>query len=164
MSRKHKTSKVIFVIASFFIFFHSYSNIETKAEDSKSYPEVEEICIVMDRLFHALKNGEIDTLKRLLKADIFGVNFFWGELFDKNRKLLDQNAGYPSFLRKYYKNAEFCVTEISTDEEFSMVNFSITFPDRREQNYQVQIVKILGNWFFNKEVHDNVQKERSEWD
>lgn len=49
--------------------------------------------------FNALKNGDVETIKEYIA----------GDYYEKYKVLLEENKGYPDFLRNFYKGAEFDV-------------------------------------------------------
>lgn len=65
--------------------------------------------------FQAVKNGDIQTMKR-----------YMGENFYKKRKvLIENNKNYPEFLKNYYERGEILVGEAKD----GVVTVAIQFPD-----------------------------------
>lgn len=69
--------------------------------------------------FKALKNGNVNQVKQYLTEN----------LYNQNRRLLEQNSEYPDFLRSYYEDSELSV--IKTVETMGLVEFEVLveFPD-----------------------------------
>ena len=107
------------IIASFFVFISLYCAVDVRAENLVSVEERFEINQVLNDLFAALKSGDVGSLKRL----------FAEEMYAKNKILLEKNAGYSDFLRNYYRETIFKVTEISPDNDGLMASFIALFPD-----------------------------------
>jgi hypothetical protein len=123
---KIRVQKMAFLVTSLTLFACLSFGGGTAAGENKIKihdPEISEIC---NELFDALKSGDTVALALL----------FEGELFENNRELLEQNEGYPEFLRDYYEGASFKILETTPDGDGVMVGFTIDFPDgRREARY-----------------------------
>jgi hypothetical protein len=60
------------------------------------------------QFFEASKNGDVDTMKRLIA----------GPFYYKRKALLEMNKGYPEFLKKFYDgvSVEILQTEVANDD------------------------------------------------
>ena len=69
----------------------------------------------------ALRDGDVSLMKQYLS----------GDMYEKNRVLLEQNKEYPEFLRKYYQGAQFQVVKAEEIDNNILVNVEIEYPDGR---------------------------------
>ena len=77
---------------------------------------------ILTSFFEALRNGDVNHLK----------NCMGGELYAQRRVLLEQNEGYPDFLRQLYQGVKFKVDRIDQEKNGDiLVNVSIGFEDGR---------------------------------
>ena len=80
-------------------------------------------------LFSAMKNGEVEKIK----------NYISGEMFERNRVLLEQNREYPDFLRKFYNGVQFKVVEVVRSGDIVVANIMIIFQDGYESEIRLQL-------------------------
>lgn len=77
----------------------------------------------MRPFFNALKNGNVEIIKQYIS----------GEMYEESRILLEENKGYPEYLREHYKGAIFSVKRgVSSDNQL-IVDVSVEFPGRGKQ-------------------------------
>ena len=90
--------------------------------------------------FRALKKGDIDTIKKYIS----------GDFYEKSKVLLEQNKGYPKFLRNYYKNATFNVKHVKKINDEIFVEIEITFENGFRSYhrvvYKVESENSSANW------------------
>lgn len=72
--------------------------------------------------FVALKNGDIQTLKKLMTKN----------MYNQRKVLFEQNKDYPDFLRKIYRDANFIIKSASEDGNEILVNAVIKYTDGRQ--------------------------------
>lgn len=93
--------------------------------------------------FNAMQNGDVVTLKSCMS----------GRLYEKRKILLEQNAGYPEFLRKYYAGADIQIAEARD----GVVKVMAEFPDGSIHAYQLVVEQAPdGNWL----VTDEISRDR----
>jgi hypothetical protein len=152
MQRIKKTQMAI-MVASFFIISTLYCAVDVRAENVRSTQENYEISQVLNELFDALRSGDIITLKRL----------FAGEMYAKNKTLLEKNAGYPGFLKNHYRGAIFKVTEISPDGEGFMAGFTALFADGSKKTTHLQLERRTANVQQNPTGSGSLEAELKSW-
>lgn len=91
--------------------------------------------------FEAVKNGDVEKIKLFLPEEEYKIY----------RVLLEQNPGYPDFLRRHYKDVTFQVKEVTQ----KAVNQ--TAQEEGNLHYRVELVFPDGK----KEVHKFVLKGNS---
>jgi hypothetical protein len=69
-------------------------------------------------LFAALKEGNVKVIKLYLS----------GDMYRQTRVLLEENKGYPRFLRNFYKGASFSVQRAVTAGDDIIADIVIEFP------------------------------------
>jgi hypothetical protein len=67
----------------------------------------------------ALRDGDVSSIKQYLS----------GDMYEKNRILLEQNTEYPGFLRKYYQGFQFHVIKAEVIDNKIIVNVEYEYPD-----------------------------------
>lgn len=80
-------------------------------------------------LFRAFKNGDVDAIKEYIS----------GDMYEKNKVLLEQNKEYPNFLRNFYRDAIFQVKKVVKSEEVIFVDVMISFPGGYQSIAKVQL-------------------------
>ena len=123
--RKHKLAVPLIMLAFSVCFF--FSDAAVADEDKANDPEIVKMC---NDLFAALQSGDTVALKLL----------FDGDMLENNRLLLEQNEGYPNFLRNYYKGASFKINEAIPDGDAVLVGFTIDFPDGHSETQHLQMI------------------------
>jgi hypothetical protein len=79
-----------------------------------------------------LKKGDIDTIKKYISGDFYG----------KSKVLLEQNKGYPKFLRNYYKNATFNIKHVEKINDEIFVEIEITLENGFRRYHKVVYKKV----------------------
>lgn len=102
-----------------FLIFSLYLAAGANAENVDSATAEYEIKQTLNDLFEALKSGDIARLQRL----------FAGEMYARNKTLLEKNTGYSDFLINHYSNVKFEITAISPQREGMLATFTAFFPD-----------------------------------
>ena len=115
------------------VFIVSFSAIEAKALGPND---------TVLGYFQALKNGDVETIKDSIT----------GEMYNRRKVLLEQNANYSEFLQKVYQGAEFKIIETTIEANATLVTVEVTFPDRTKQFVLYLENDDLGNWKIFKET------------
>jgi hypothetical protein len=102
-----------------------------KADELQEVKIEKHITHILNSLFNALSTGDTETLRSL----------FAGEMYDKNKILLEENEEYPDFLRSYYQGAIFTITEIKPQGENITAGFTVILPSGKKKNIHVQLAK-----------------------
>jgi hypothetical protein len=77
---------------------------------------------ILTSFFEALRNGDVNSLK----------NCMGGELYENRKVLIEQNKGYPDFLRQLYQGVNFNIDTIYQENNGDIqVNVSVDFDDGR---------------------------------
>lgn len=111
--------KNIIVLIYFFVVVFAATPPNAQSADGEPFPDIEIQEAVILPYFEALKNGDVNKLKRYLSA----------AMVNEYKTLLEQNKEYPQFLRDYYENATFSVvraSEIDGQIEFDVL---VEFPN-----------------------------------
>lgn len=87
-------------------------------------------------MFKALKDGDVNTIKQCLGGDVF----------EKNRTLLEENANYHEFLRNYYRGADFQIEKVGKDDADIVIGVRVFFPDGQTRAFDLQLQKIKDAW------------------
>jgi len=69
--------------------------------------------------FEALIDGDINAIKRYISSD----------MYTRYKRLLEQNRGYPEFLRNYYQGAKFRIEKAKEIDGYVVVDVVIEFPN-----------------------------------
>lgn len=94
---------------------------------------------VVAAYFHAMKNGDVVTMKSCMS----------GKLREKRKILLEQNADYPDFLRKYYAGVDIQVGEAHD----GVVKVMVLFPDGSINSHQLVVMQAPdGSWRIINEI------------
>lgn len=111
--------KKIILIFSIFIFFISCDLLHAQEilKNDLLYKNIK--YKTFNRLFRALKAGDVNTIKKYISND----------MYERYKVLLEQNEEYPNFLRDFYRDAKFRVNGIVKDEGTIFVDIMIDFPD-----------------------------------
>jgi hypothetical protein len=96
---------------------------------SPEYLELVQTNEAFQPLFSAMKNGEVEKIK----------NYISGEMFERNRVLLEQNREYPDFLREFYDGAQFKVVEAVRNGDIVLANIRVIFQDGYESEIRLQL-------------------------
>jgi hypothetical protein len=93
--------------------------------------------------FQALKNGDTETVKNLIT----------GKLYDKRIDLLEKNAGYSAFLKKFYQGVNVWVVNTVKEPEEAYVDVEIEPPDGSQNPITLKLEKDgAGNWKISDEI------------
>jgi hypothetical protein len=112
------------------VFVTSYpSQAQDRLAISPEYLELVQTDEAFHPFFSAMKNGEVEKIK----------NYISGEMFERNRVLLEQNREYPDFLRKFYDGAQFKVVEVVRNGDIVVANIMIIFQDGYESEIRLQL-------------------------
>jgi uncharacterized membrane protein YvbJ len=100
---------------------------------------------VVTAYFQALKNGDTETVKNLIT----------GKLYDKRIDLLEKNAGYSVFLKKFYQGVSVRVVNTVKETEEAYVDVEIESQDG-SQNPMTLTLKKDGdaNWKISDEIEN----------
>jgi ABC-type transporter MlaC component len=93
------------------------------------------------RYFKALQQGDISTIKDSIT----------GEMYQKNKAILDQNENYPVYLQKAYQGAKFQITDTTVRDNDVVVTVKVNFPDRQKEFVLLLKKDDSGNWKIYKE-------------
>jgi hypothetical protein len=150
MERMNKILITI-LVASLIVFANLYCVIVAQADETGVNIENDQNTQVLNNLFDALRTGDISTLKRL----------FVGEMYEKRKKLLEQNEGYAQFLRDYYRGAVFEINNISQYNDTPIVDFTIFLPDGKKDHIKLEMAEqhklgvsvdnSYGRWVFTRQ-------------
>lgn len=93
--------------------------------------------------FQALKNGDTETVKNLIT----------GKLYDKRIDLLEKNAGYSAFLKKFYQGVNVRVVNTVKEPEEAYVEVEIESPDGSQNPITLKLEKDgAENWKISDEI------------
>jgi len=93
------------------------------------------------RYLHALKHGDIGTIKDSIT----------GEFYKKRKVLLEQNKSYSEFLKKIYGEAEFQIKETTIDNNDVLVKVESKLPGGKTKFILYLSKNAEGNWKIFKE-------------
>ena len=94
---------------------------------------------VVAAYFHAMKNGDVVTMK----------SYMGGKLYEKRKILLEQNVNYPDFLRNHYEQGDIQVGEAHD----GVVKVMVQFPDGSIHAHQLVVEQDPdGNWKIINEI------------
>jgi len=79
--------------------------------------------------FSALQAGDVEAVEAQLG----------GELLERRRVLLRENAGYAQYLRDYYAGAQFTVGQVVADSEAMTVQVSAHFANGASKRYSLRL-------------------------
>jgi hypothetical protein len=93
---------------------------------------------ILTSFFEALRNGDVHSLK----------NCMGGELYEKRKVLIEQNKGYPDFLRQLYQGVKFNIDRIDQENNGDiLVDISVDFEDGRASASKLLLSKNnVGNY------------------
>jgi len=101
-----------------------------------------QITQVLNDMFEALREGDTTTLRHL----------FAGEMYQKYKVLLENNEGYPDFLRTYYKGAAFEITKVVPHSDGFLAKFSIIHQTGKKEDVEILLArKVVAT----DNMHDN---------
>lgn len=114
-----------------FVFFASVSfnilNAQEVLRNDAVYKNIKGKTIVP--FFHALKKGDVGAIKGYLA----------GDMYEKNKVLLEQNEEYPNFLKNFYHGAVFQVKKVVKAKEIIFVDVMVTFPGGYQSGAKLQL-------------------------
>lgn len=162
-----KANQMTILVTLFMLFAGLFFMGSVRADNTEGNIDEVEITEVCNELFNALKAGNTRALAEL----------FDGEILEKNRALLEQNKGYPKFLRDYYRDATFEVIEVLPDEDGIMVGIMSNFKDGRKETIYLHLGEYKGTnpkknmtsrssingskiWIISNQIKDNDAKEK----
>lgn len=111
--------KIIMLLIYFIVVVFTATPLSAQSADVEPFSDIEIQDTVILPYLNALKNGEVNEIKKYISA----------AMYNEYKTLLEQNKEYPKFLRNYYKNAKFSVvraSEIDGEVEFDVL---IEFPN-----------------------------------
>lgn len=101
-------------------------------------------------LFKALKDGNVQVIKRYIS----------GDMYRQNRVLLEENKDYPRFLRKFYKGANFSVERVIMADGDIIADVVIKFPQGSKSLTKLRLGKANGQqWKVVNEVKPNLSSK-----
>jgi len=124
-----KKTGLYIIIAVLIVSFSSFASDALEPNDTVS------------RYLHALKQGDIGTIKDSIA----------GELYKKRKVLLEQNKSYPKFLKKNYREAEFQIKETTVNNNDVLVEVEVKFPKGKTKFILYLGKNAQGNWKIFKE-------------
>jgi len=98
------------------------------------------------QFFEASKNGDTARIKQLIA----------GSFYNQRKALLEENATYPDFLRKYYEGARLQINNINMQKDRGawVVEVTITFADGNVDSNKLLLQKdASGTWKIIDEMH-----------
>jgi hypothetical protein len=95
--------------------------------DPETYQELESS--VFSPLFSSLQQGDLESIKKFLKAD----------LYEQYRVLFEQNKDYGQFLRDYYAGTSIQLEKIIRAEEGYVGKAVIYWPDGRSAAISLEV-------------------------
>ncbi len=84
----------------------------------------------------ALKAGDVTSIKQYLS----------GNMYEKNKVLLEQNKEYPEFLRNYYRGAGFRVVKAEKIDNKIIVDVDIEFSNSDRRPGKLHLLKDSASW------------------
>lgn len=87
---------------------------------------------ILSPFFNALKNGDVDVIKRYISED----------MYQQNRRLLDQNKKYPEFLRKYYQDASIHTKSIIVESDTITIDVELKLPSGKSLAEELHLVRV----------------------
>ncbi len=121
-----------FALLLSFLSFALICNITNAGEIPQSdslHSEIQDGAILP--FFTALKNGDINAIKRYVSS----------EMYMKYKRLLEDNKEYPKFLRDYYRGAKFRMERTTRIDNHAVVDVMIEFPDGRRSIKKMRVLK-----------------------
>ena len=96
------------------------------------------------QFFEASKNGDTARMKQLIA----------GTFYNQRKVLLEENATYPDFLRKYYEGARQQITSMREDRGGWVVEVRIAFADATVDSNKLLLQKdATGTWKIMQDIH-----------
>ena len=93
------------------------------------YVEIQDGAILP--FFTALKDGDINAIKRYVSSD----------MYSKYKRLLEDNKEYPKFLRDYYRGAKFRMERTTKNDSHVVVDVMIEFPNGYRSINKLRVLK-----------------------
>ena len=87
---------------------------------------------ILSPFFKALKDGNVEVIKQYISED----------MYQKNRRLLDQNKKYPETLRKYYQDASIHTKSILLKSDTITVDVEIKLPGGNSLAKELHLVSV----------------------
>ena len=87
----------------FIVVVFTATSLSAQSADVDPFSDIEIQDTVILPYLNALKNGEVNEIKKYISA----------AMYNEYKTLLEQNKEYPKFLRNYYKDAMFSVVRVS---------------------------------------------------
>lgn len=84
--------------------------------------------------FAALRNGDVNAIKRYISSDMYSTY----------KRLLEDNKEYPKFLRDYYRDAKFHVERTNKVDDRVEFDVVIEFPDGNRSINKLRVLKKRG--------------------
>ena len=131
MMERAKKAFMAILVVSLFIFANPCCMTAVQADERSVGLENEQIAQLLNNQFDALRSADTGTLKCL----------FAGEMYTKNRALLEQNAEYPDFLRNHYQGAVFTITDIMPYNNDVLSIITVLLANGREQSIKLLLGK-----------------------
>ena len=145
---------ITILVASLIVFANLYCAIVAQADETAEVNiENGQTTRVLNNLFDALRTGDTRTLKRL----------FAGEMYAKNKTLLEQNAGYPDFLRTHYQDAIFTITEMTPYAEGVMAGFTVLLTNGSKQTIHMLLAKRAADTHQNPTGSHSLKAKPKKW-
>jgi hypothetical protein len=98
------------------------------------------------QFFEASKNGDTETIKQLIS----------GSFYNQRKVLLEENKGYPNFLRTYYQGAELQINNVVLEKDgtVGVVDIKIKFPGENVETIKLLLKKdVGGTWKIVGEIY-----------
>ena len=124
-----KKTGLYIIIAVLIVSFSSFASDALEPNDTVS------------RYLHALKQGDIGTIKDSIA----------GELYKKRKVLLEQNESYSEFLKKTYGKAKFLIKETTANNNDVLVKVEVQFPRGKTKFILYLNKNAQGDWKIFKE-------------
>ena len=136
--------KKLALILSFLslIFISTISNAQEIPLSNSFYLEIQDSVIYP--FFNALKDGDINAIKRYISSDMYSEYY----------RLLEQNRDYPEFLRNYYKGAKFRTKRAKRIDGYVVVDIVIEFPNGSRIQNKLRLSEEKGVFKVKKQTID----------
>jgi len=111
------------------VFMCTIANAGEISRSDSLYTEIQDGAVLP--YFTALKNGDINGIKRHISS----------EMYTKYKRLLEDNKEYPKFLRDYYRGAKFRMERTTRIDNHAVVDVMIEFPDGHRSIKKMRVLK-----------------------
>lgn len=123
--------KKTFIFTIGIIFFLVQGTVLAKKITLKEN-EAEAVAVqFFEPLFEALKKGDLKSLKQNMTE----------EMYQRYRKLLEENKEYSNFLQEYYRNAHFSVIAVKVIDNYIDVELRIEFLNGNSGRAHVKLLQ-----------------------